>query len=115
MSGKATSEAARSSAPRPTEKVTLPGQSKRCLSGRETGSRRRSTPQIVPAIPSGTLIRKTSLQSMAVRIPPITGPVKKPAEKAMVLIPRPRPTLPLRKASVTMAALLVKSSAPPTP
>src|SRR5450756_2621715 len=72
-------------------------------------------PHIVPIIPIGTFIRNTNRHEIDVSIPPTTGPRRNPAENAIPFTPNPNPTLPLRKASVTITALLVRRSAPPTP
>src|SRR5450755_3880955 len=81
----------------------------------DKGSRRRIIPQITPNMPIGTLKRKTQRQDASVSRPPMIGPSRKPAAPAIWLMPRPRPTCPLRNASVTMAVLFVTMSAPPTP
>ncbi len=95
--------------------MTLPSQSNFWWWATTTGSRSRQMPQIVPKMPIGTLIRKTQRQEMVVSNPPTTGPSRKPAAPATWLTPSPRPTRPRRKASVTIAVLLVTSSAPPMP
>ena len=100
---------------RPILSVNKPNQSMRWCFANVTGSRRRQIPQITPKIPSGTLNRKTQRHDHSVSKPPMTGPIKKPAAPAIWLMPRPNPTRPLRKASVTMAVLFVTNKAPPTP
>lgn len=101
--------------PSPKVKVRLPFQSKRCPLGSVTGSLSWSIPHIVPIIPIGTFMRNTNRHEIDVSTPPTTGPRRNPAENAIPFTPKPKPTLPLRKASVTITALLVRRSAPPTP
>ena len=89
ISGKAIRETAGNNDPRPTVKVRLPIQSKRWFRAKLTGSRSFNMPQIVPVMPKGTLIRNTHCQDMAVKIPPMTGPSRKPAANAIWFTPRP--------------------------
>ena len=70
---------------------------------------------MVPKIPKGTETRKTRRHATGASTPPSTRPMKEPAMKATLLMPRPMPRCSGGKASVTMAAELENSMAPPMP
>ena len=105
---------AASSAVSPTANVMLPHQSirTRCL---RAVSLSEAYDQIVPAMPIGTLTRKTARQSHSDSSPPATSPMNEPASAATWLIPSAMPRSCAPNASVRIAVELAISIAPPTP
>ena len=94
--------------------MTLPHQS----IGARFGVERSSSfmyAQTVPNRPTGTLIRKTSRQSIGARMPPSTSPTNIPLTPTMLLIPSAIPRWWTGNASVMIAAALASRHAPPTP